>query len=80
MREFLPLLVGALVGAAFLHVPRRFLPFGCLVGGATASSINGELGGPFWELFVSFDAAVVWLGAVAVLAVHRLAVTGTLPR
>jgi len=31
------------------------------------SFVNGELSGNLWSLFVSVDAVLVWLGAVAVL-------------
>lgn len=76
MKEFLPLLIGCVVGLVVLRVPRRarpiVVPLGCILGGATASAINGELAGPLWGLFVSFDAAMVWLGAAVAILLHRL--------
>ncbi len=76
MKELLPLLIGCVVGLVFLRVPRRVwpivVPIGCIFGGATASAINGELSGPLWGLFVSFDAAMVWLGAAVAILLHRL--------
>lgn len=84
MKEFLPLLIGCVVGLGFLRVPRRawpvVVPIGCILGGATASAINGELNGPMWGLFVSFDAALVWLGAAVAILLHRLMSAEAQPR
>jgi hypothetical protein len=35
-----------------------------VVVGGLASWVNGELESRWWAVFVSFDALVVWLGAV----------------
>ena len=66
MKEFLPLLLGCGIGVVFVRLPqlpRAAWPAACIVGGALASLINGELNEAFWALFVSFDAALVWIGA-----------------
>jgi hypothetical protein len=78
LKEFLPLLIGCIVGLAFGRLrgrARAALPVGCILGGVAASAINSELGGPLWELFVSFDVGMVWLAAAVAVAVHRLAVS-----
>ena len=65
MHELLPVLLGALLGtaAAPLRGPRaaRFVG-GCIVAGALASWINGELGSSLAGLFFSFDAFLAWCG------------------
>lgn len=76
MTEFLPLLIGCVVGLTFVRLPgraRAAWPIGCIMGGVAASAINGELSGPLWELFVSFDVAMVWLGAAVAVLLTRLA-------
>ena len=77
MKEFLPIVIGILVGAGVMHlVPTgrtRPLIFGagCLGGGALASWMNGELAGSLWALFVSIDALQTWLGsALYIAALH----------
>lgn len=79
MKEFLPVVLGILVGsgAAALRSARLrglLLPVGALVGGAAASAINGELADERWFLFVSFDALLVWICALASCAIWRGAV------
>ena len=67
MQEMLPWALGCVAGLLAVGFDRRKWPIGtvlCIVLGAAASVINGELRGPLWSLFVSFDAAQVWLGAV----------------
>jgi hypothetical protein len=71
MGEFLPLLLGCAVGVAFTGRSSRtvrFAPVACVVAGALASALNGELNETLWALFVSFDAALVWLGAAVTAA------------
>jgi hypothetical protein len=66
MKELLPLLIGCGIGVVFVRlpqVPRAAWPGACILGGALASAINGELNEAFWALFVSFDAALVWISA-----------------
>jgi hypothetical protein len=66
MGEFLPLLLGCAVGVAFTGRSARtvrFAPLACVLTGALASALNGELGERFSSLFVSLDAGLVWLGA-----------------
>jgi hypothetical protein len=75
VKEILPLLIGCVVGSAFVRLPRWAWPIGCLFGGLVASAINGELGEPLWQLFVSFDAAMVWLGAAVVILLRRMIAT-----
>lgn len=69
MKELIPLCAGLVLGASLALVPSaRFravlLPVLSVVLGALASWLNGELGTRWWALFVSFDAILVWLGAV----------------
>jgi hypothetical protein len=82
--EVLPLALGTLVGigtyATAMRRRRWALPCwlaGCLLAGPTASAVNGELGGRWWALFVSYDTLVVAAASVAVfmLAVSRRLVT-----
>jgi hypothetical protein len=66
MGELLPVFLGCLIGigAGFLRPRRRaVVPAACIAAGALASAVNGELDEALWGLFVSFDAALVWLGA-----------------
>ena len=72
MGEFLPFLIGCGIALAFASPARRIrpaAPLACVLGGALASAVNGELAGPLWALFVSFDAALVWIGAAATTAI-----------
>jgi hypothetical protein len=72
MEEFLPCLLGCGIAFAFTGSSRRIRPasaLACVLGGASASAINGELSGPLWALFVSFDAALVWIGAAVTTAI-----------
>jgi hypothetical protein len=78
MKELVPLFAG-LVAGGYLSVLRStrlrtiLLPVVSVVLGALASWVNGELESRWWALFVSFDALVVWLGAVtAFVLVPRL--------
>ena len=73
MKELLPLCAGLAAGG-FLRLlvqsarlRSALAPVLCLPAGALVSFVNGELSGNLWSLFVSVDAVLVWLGAVAVL-------------
>jgi hypothetical protein len=68
MQELLPVFLGCMTGAALCRLrARRWAigPLACVLVGAVASLINGELDSSFAALFVSFDASLVWLGAAA---------------
>jgi hypothetical protein len=72
MKELLPLCAGFAVGGclSFVRSARlrtALLPAACVPVGASMSWVNGELGDRLWPLFVSFDALLVWLGAVSTL-------------
>ena len=83
MKELIPFGAGLLLGgwlATVQSVRLRaiLLPVLCVVVGAAASWLNGELQSRWWALFVSVDAVLVWLGAVAMFAlVTRWARTHT---
>lgn len=79
MKELLPFCAGLGVGGALalvrsLRVRALVLPVACVVLGALASWVNGELGTRWWAVFVSIDSLLVWAGAVAasVLLDHRV--------
>lgn len=59
MRELLPVVLGVLLGVTFLpargRMARITFPIGVILTGATASAINGEIGGSWTALFLSFD-------------------------
>lgn len=72
MQEILPFGAGFGLGLLLLFwggsLPRWLaLPIVCVPMGALFSWINGELAGNWAPLFVSFDALLVWAGAVLVL-------------
>lgn len=72
MQEILPFGAGFTLGLLLLFWdsprPRWLtLPIVCVPVGALFSWINGELAGNWAPLFVSFDALLVWAGAVLVL-------------
>lgn len=73
MQELLPVALGLLIGVGSM----RFSKFrwrlttmlaACVLAGATASAINGELSRSGWLVFVSADSLLVWLGAAAAAA------------
>jgi len=79
VKELLPVALGILVGSGAASVRSArlrslLLPLGALVGGAAASAINGELADERWFLFISFDALLVWICALASCAFWRGAV------
>jgi len=71
--EFLPVLFGVIVAGVSQALPLRarpvVFPATCVLAGALASGINGELADGAWMLFVSFDALLVWAAAAVTLAV-----------
>jgi hypothetical protein len=76
MREVIPLFAGLLVGGGLalvrsVRLRAILLPLLCVVVGGAASWVNGELQSDWWALFVSFDALLVWVGAVAAFAAVR---------
>lgn len=84
MAEALPVAFGIVVGLLLGLVPRalpRLLAYPLASAGAAvlASYLNGELAEEGWAVFVSFDAALVWLSAGltvgAVLSARRLRAT-----
>jgi len=74
MQEALPFLLGVVIGVVYTRLPpkaRWVGPVACIVAGAGASAINGELNEALWALFVSLDALLVWLGAAVAVVVIR---------
>src|SRR5215208_2493190 len=78
MEELIPVAFGAVIGLAVQKVPGTrlraiVLVVLCLVFGALASFINGELGE--WELglgFISVDTVLVFVGALVAVGVVGL--------
>jgi hypothetical protein len=73
MKELIPFGAGLLVGGWLatvrsIRLRAILLPVLCLILGAAASWVNGELQGRWWGIFVSVDAILVWLGALAAFA------------
>jgi hypothetical protein len=69
MKELIPLCAGLVVGGYLAGVRSArlraiLLPVLSVVVGGLASWLNGELESGWWAFFLSFDALVVWLGAV----------------
>ena len=68
MQELLPVVLGLLISVGAMNLPRTgwrlatMLP-ACLLAGAAASAINGELAQSSWFVFVSVDSLLVWVGA-----------------
>jgi hypothetical protein len=83
VKELIPFGAGLLVGGWLatvqsIRLRAILLPVLCVVVGAAASWLNGELQSLWWAVFVSVDAALVWIGAVAAFAlVTRWARTRT---
>jgi hypothetical protein len=73
MGEILPFVLGCAFAGTIMALPRRvrpvLVPIGCVIGGAIASAVNGELSSGLWAVFVSFDALLVWIGAASTLSV-----------
>jgi len=75
MQELFPLAAGALIGLVVQRMRAPRLRAGvlvvlCLVFGALASYVSGELG-ESWG-FVSIDAVLVWAGALAAVVAVAL--------
>lgn len=72
MKELLPVLLGVLVAALSLRWKGRrravVFPVTCVLTGAFASAVNGELASEGWMFFVSFDALLVWAAATVALS------------
>ena len=68
MQEVLPVVLGLLIGGGAMSLSRTgwrlatMLP-ACVLAGAAASAINGELAQSGWFVFVSVDSLLVWVGA-----------------
>jgi hypothetical protein len=87
MQELLPVALGLLIGLAAMRLSTTVSKLAtsapaCVLAGAAASAINGELAQRGWLVFVSVDSLLVWLGAalcVATLAtLRRMAVPSKL--
>ena len=68
MQEMLPVMFGLLIGVGTMSLSRTGWKLGtmipaCVLAGAAASAINGELAQSGWFVFVSVDSLLVWLGA-----------------
>jgi uncharacterized membrane protein YfcA len=67
MREMLPVVLGVLLGVVFSPARRRMMrvayPIAVVLTGATASAVNGEIGGNWTALFLSFDMLQVAVSA-----------------
>jgi len=68
MQEALPVALGLLISIGAMRLSTRgsrliaMVP-ACVLAGAAASAITGELSQNGWLFFVSADALLVWLGA-----------------
>ena len=68
MQEMIPVVFGLLIGVGTMSLSgtgwklATMLP-ACVLAGAAASAINGELTQSGWFVFVSVDSLLVWLGA-----------------
>ncbi|HEX6290158.1 MAG TPA: hypothetical protein VFZ66_13270 [Herpetosiphonaceae bacterium] len=68
MHELIPIVIGIVIGLGVYQIRSTRIRTAalvvlCLLGGALASFINGELA--LSLAFVSFDALLVWAGALA---------------
>jgi hypothetical protein len=76
MGEFAPFLFGCVIGAALIRLPRKgrmvIVPVACIVAGALASAVNGELASDLWLGFISFDSVLVWIGLAVTMATLSL--------
>lgn len=75
MHELIPVAIGVIIGLLVqqIHnVAQRTVALVvlCLLGGALASYINGEMG--ISLAFISFDALLVWGGALAVMLITTI--------
>lgn len=75
MHELIPVAIGVIIGLVVQQIhsaARRTVALValCLLGGALASYINGEIG--ISLAFISFDALLVWGGALAVLLISTI--------
>lgn len=76
MGELVPFLVGCVIGAVLMRLPRKgraaYAVVACIAAGAVGSAINGELATGAWPAFISFDSALAWLGLAASVASYSL--------
>ncbi|MBY8976759.1 hypothetical protein KHP62_13125 [Rhodobacteraceae bacterium NNCM2] len=77
MHEIIPVILGAIFGIATVTIPlpgprTGWFIAGCVIAGALASWINGELESSLAGLFVSFDALLAWCGALSAVLLFRL--------
>lgn len=75
MHELLPVVIGSIIGLVVQQIysaTRRTVALLvlCLLGGALASYINGEIG--ISLAFISFDALLVWGGALVAMLISTL--------
>jgi len=84
MHEILPVALGMLIGVGAMRLSKMgwrlaAMPLACVLAGAAASAINGELVHSGWFVFVSVDSLLVWVGAAVASAtlagVRRMRVT-----
>lgn len=73
MQEILPVALGLLIGVGAMRLSKvrwrlAAMPPACVLAGAAASAINGELAYNGWFVFVSVDSLLAWLGAAAASA------------
>jgi LPXTG-motif cell wall-anchored protein len=75
MGEILPVVLGCSL-VSLMALPRKWrtvlFPIGCVVLGAVASAVNGELSSSVWPIFVSADALLVWMGAALATSAYWL--------
>lgn len=75
MHELIPVAIGVIIGLVVQQIysaARRTVALValCLLGGALASYINGEIG--ISLAFISFDALLVWGGALAAMLISTI--------
>jgi uncharacterized membrane protein YeaQ/YmgE (transglycosylase-associated protein family) len=76
MHEIVPIVLGAVFGTAAISMslpgPRSgWFIAGCVLAGALASWMNGEVVNSLAPLFISFDALLAWCGALSSLVAVR---------
>ncbi len=73
MPEILPVALGVLVAASTTRLSPRarrlMFPVACILAGAFASAVNGELASEGWLFFISFDSLLVWAAASVAVSV-----------
>jgi hypothetical protein len=73
MGELVPVGLGLLVAALACRLTPRVraivFPIACVLLGALASAVNGELASEGWAFFVSVDSLLVWATATCSFSV-----------